>query len=93
MTVMSAFDCDRCHLLPPLLLACLVLVMQVHVAGAIRRGRATRCSCCGLRGATLKCAERSCCQLYHLTCARAAGCTLIVSACGLAGLLCFAIPP
>lgn len=58
----------------------------MHLPGAVKRGRATRCSHCGQHGATLKCAERSCMQHFHLACARVAGCTLNVSvtqaACG-----------
>jgi hypothetical protein len=56
-----------------------VVPLQMHLPGAIRRGKATRCSHCNQKGATLKCVERSCAQHFHLACARVAGCTLIVS--------------
>ncbi|KAF8060099.1 trx [Scenedesmus sp. PABB004] len=49
----------------------------MHLAGAIARGRAARCSACGRDGATLKCADRSCTQHFHLPCARQAGWALI----------------
>jgi hypothetical protein len=68
-----------------LLLLCVCFVcLQMHLPGAIRRGRATRCSHCSQKGATLKCVERSCAQHFHLACARVAGCTLIVSVLALA---------
>ncbi|CAH9104466.1 unnamed protein product [Cuscuta epithymum] len=46
-----------------------------NVRAALSRGRVLKCSRCGRTGATIGCRVDRCPKTYHLSCARATGCT------------------
>lgn len=79
-TVCTAFAAGRPGTVDPHHIWLCASHLQVNLPEAIARGRRTKCSRCGERGATLKCWHQQCMQQFHLPCARLHSCTLVVSA-------------